>query len=361
MVELQALGKAGRHDVEPALELGLLGSAGSSPRTLNGNPAGRAACDDLAEPGVRDDQADRALGLERSSGRGQRPRRPARSSARRRARPACGAPRSAAARVGAIVGSRRAAYAITSPGTRKPRVSSSTVRRRAGRGGRSASSQLPTDHGGGGLGEVAEHGHRAGGGLPPDRAQHHRREVLRLVEHDVAEAGGALDQVGRLADQDRVVQRPLAPCRGPWPAWPRAMRALLVVVEDAVGRLRPGSPASPSSRITTLRGSTAGQSASTYCLTGRLRATEFCTRSSGESPAISILTRIVCASRCGSIARPAPYRTPRVRSSATSSSASYAGTRHRRAPIGTTSPSVAGRDVRPERARRAPRPSGRRP
>ena len=88
-----------------------------------------------------------------------------------------------------------------------------------------------------------------------------------------------------------------------------------------------------------MAGSTAGQSASAYCFTGRLRATASCTRSSGESPAASIRSSTACASRCGSIARPAPYRTPRVRSSLTSSSAWYAATRQRCDPRGTTSAS----------------------
>ena len=59
----------------------------------------------------------------------------------------------------------------------------------------------------------------------------------------------------------------------------------------------------------------------TYRVTPRLRATAAWTRSSGESPAASIRSSTWWARRCASIVRPASYRTPRARSSATLSSA----------------------------------------
>ncbi len=48
-------------------------------------------------------------------------------------------------------------------------------------------------------------------------------------------------------------------------------------------------------------GSTVGHTESAYFFTSRLRATESCTRSSGESPASSIRTSTACAIRCGSM------------------------------------------------------------
>ena len=58
------------------------------------------------------------------------------------------------------------------------------------------------------LGKITEHGDRAGAGPSADRAQHHRRQVLCLVEDDVAEARRTLQQVGSLVDQDHVGERP---------------------------------------------------------------------------------------------------------------------------------------------------------
>ena len=70
----------------------------------------------------------------------------------------------------------------------------------------------------GALGDVAEHGGRAGRAPAADRAQLHRGQVLRLVEHDVAEARLALDQVGGLVDEHRVGQRPRRGLRARGPA-----------------------------------------------------------------------------------------------------------------------------------------------
>ena len=60
----------------------------------------------------------------------------------------------------------------------------------------------------GALGEVAEERDRTVGTAPGDRAALHRRQVLRLVDHDVAEARYPFDQAGRLVEQDRVGGRP---------------------------------------------------------------------------------------------------------------------------------------------------------
>jgi hypothetical protein len=62
---------------------------------------------------------------------------------------------------------------------------------------------------------------------PADGPELHRGEVLRLVEHDVAEAGGAVDDVGELVEQDGVGRAP-ADC-SPGLRWVRPLqeRALL--------------------------------------------------------------------------------------------------------------------------------------
>ena len=165
-----------------------------------------------------------------------------------------------------------------------------------------------------GLRQVAEDGRGAGRALPADRAEHHRRQVLRLVEHDVAEARGPLQQVARPRRSGRRRAATSERCADPSPGSAQLISACSsgVRTPSAAAARKSGSP---SSRITSRLASTAGQIAAESCLTGRDRATDACTRSSGESPASSILTRTACASRCGSMARPAPYRTPRVRSS----------------------------------------------
>ena len=86
--------------------------------------------------------------------------------------------------------------------------------------------------------------------------------------------------------------------------------------------------ASESRLNSTAFGSSAGHTDAAYLLTAAERATASCTRSSGESPACSIWSRIAWARRCGSIRRAASYLTPRVRSSCTISATSDTGTRH---------------------------------
>jgi hypothetical protein len=51
------------------------------------------------------------------------------------------------------------------------------------------------------LSEIAEHGNGPGGTAAADDPALHRRQVLRLVDHDVAQAGRALDQVPSLVDE----------------------------------------------------------------------------------------------------------------------------------------------------------------
>ena len=102
-----------------------------------------------------------------------------------------------------MTGSSRAAYSMTTAGTRKPR--SSTTRSwlllaevaqrdvpRRGRPRRRA------------LGDVAEHGGRTGRAAAADSPQLHGREVLGLVEHDVTEARSAPHQVAQLVEQGHV-------------------------------------------------------------------------------------------------------------------------------------------------------------
>ena len=109
--------------------------------------------------------------------------------------------------------------------------------------------------------------------------------------------------------------------------------------------------AADDSRPNTSRfASTFGHTWSTQARTGAERRTASCVRSSQVSPAASILVRITCAMRCASSSRPAPYLTPRSRSSAASSAISCAGTRQRRDPRGRTRASAGGLIGRPERA-----------
>ena len=61
---------------------------------------------------------------------------------------------------------------------------------------------------GGRLSKITEHGDRAGAGPPADGAQHHRRQILGLVENHVTEARSPAEQVGGLVDQDHVGERP---------------------------------------------------------------------------------------------------------------------------------------------------------
>ena len=154
------------------------------------------------------------------------------------------------------------------------------------------------------LGDVAEHGDRPRRAAPPDGAQLHGREVLRLVEHDVAEAR-ARGAAGRRS-------RRAAPCRRatsgrrPWcgPACPTEHR--LLVVGEVVARRRPAA----RRRRTTAgaappAGSSAGHTDETYVLTAADFATASCTRSSGASPARSISSSTWWARRWGSRSRAA--------------------------------------------------------
>ncbi len=88
----------------------------------------------------------------------------------------------------------------------------------------------------GGLGEVAEHGERAGGGPPAEGAQHHRGQVLRLVDHDVRHGLGPVQQVGDLVEQHQVRRRPAGGARRARRSRPD-QEGLLVLGEDAVGVL----------------------------------------------------------------------------------------------------------------------------
>ena len=128
--------------------------------------------------------------------------RPGRSSSPRCRRTECGG-----VSAGAMVGSSRAAKSITAPGTRKPATSSSST----ASGMPQVVQALGPGTGrprGGRLSKITEHGDRAGAGPAADRAQHHRRQVLGLVENHVTEARGPAEQVRGLVDQDHVGERP---------------------------------------------------------------------------------------------------------------------------------------------------------
>jgi len=88
----------------------------------------------------------------------------------------------------------------------------------------------------GGLGEIAEHGHRAASRDPAAQsAGLHGGEVLGLVDDDVAVAPRRLagDEVAELLQTDTVVQGPRIVLG---PVGPGAVqRGLLLLVEDAVG------------------------------------------------------------------------------------------------------------------------------
>ena len=123
-----------------------------------------------------------------------------------------------------------------------------------------------------------------------DGPQLHRRQVLRLVEHDVPEARRPVEQVGGLVEQHRVGARPAGGAARPRAACahssdrPRRPSA-------ALGCTRPGTPRRKS-RCSTARGSSAGQTASTYGLRrgcGRRRPAR---GRRGSRPASSMSTRI---------------------------------------------------------------------
>ena len=154
------------------------------------------------------------------------------------------------------------------------------------------------------LGDVAEHRRRAGGAPPPDRPQLHRREVLRLVEHDVARGSGCARGGRRSSSSSTSVGgRP-----------PGAATATAAATSTAAGAARPSS-SSPSAAAAERggvgeqleqhrRGGRApARPSPAYRRTAADRATASCTRSSGESPAAPSRSSTACASRCGSICR----------------------------------------------------------
>ena len=128
-------------------------------------PAARSAAADRVEPrrparSAPTDPSRASAGAHRVAATGRRPARRAHASSPRGRRTDVGGSRS-----GAMWGSSRAAYSITSPGTRNPRVSCSTCASGLPRWP-SASAHDAGRPRGGRLGEVAEHGQRAGRGAP---------------------------------------------------------------------------------------------------------------------------------------------------------------------------------------------------
>ena len=256
-------------------------------------------------------------------------------------------------------GSSRDAYAMTSRGTRKPAVSSSTTASGLAQMGQRL---LPTPRRPGrrALRQVAEDRRRTGRAAPAHRPVLHGGEVLRLVEHDMARAsacagpGRSASSINTASAADHLARlRPTA----------RASAHRIVFCSSAVrmpSACAARKSASESSRSTSFAGSTGGQIAFTAAFTAVLRATASCTRSSGASPARSIRTSTACAIRCGSASRAAPYRMSRSSNSRTISSSSYAG---RASAANRARPSAARWAWSRASARpgAAPPPSGRRP
>ena len=263
-----------------------------------------------------------------------------------------------APRPGAMAGSSRAAYSITSPGTRKPLVSCSMCASALPRW-RSAVPQEPVAHG-----VVAWARSPSTVAEPVEQ----RRPTARSIIGERSCASSATTwprlgvrshEVGGLVDQHRVGQRPPR-AAGLLGGRAHSSSACSSAVEQPVGgrgeerrrRRAAAAPAAPGRPPAT---------PSTYLLTSRLRATASCTRSSGESPASSIFTRIAWASRCASIAAGGAVpdaagaqlarRSPPPRT---------AGTRHARA---ARHDERLGRalHVRPDAPGAGPRPAGRRP
>ena len=192
------------------------------------------------------------------------------------------------ARSGAMCGSSRAAYSMTSPGTRNPRVSSSTC-----------ASGLP----------------RCPSASAQDRVAHGVVACARSPS-TVSDPVALRRPIARSIIGDRS-------CASSTTMWPRdgvrstrsaasssstaSARDQGVVPGEALGLSHSSSrcsssvrmpsaaaasaSASESRRCTSLAGSTAGHSVAAYSLTGLLRATAACTRSSGESPSSSIRTQ----------------------------------------------------------------------
>ena len=332
-----------------------------SPRSLVADHRGRGR--------VRGRQPQR-LGLGRAASGAISPIEPSRATRRRPGRPRRQvrarstrdrSPRAAAhrrrrgQRRARSCGSSRAAYSITSPGTRKPRVSSSTwasgLPRWAERLGPGAGRP-----GRGRLGQVAEHGQRPGRGAPGQRAQHHRREVLRLVGHDVAPATGCA-RPGR--PPRRGVRRPAATSgprrasRGGFAHSSAACSSGSRIPSAAAGEeVRRRTAAATRSRA----GSTAGHSSFDVVL-DRLAA-----RHGVLHPVVGgvagelhlhqdpVRQRLRQHRPGGAVPDPA-----RCAATATISSASYAATRHRRAPARHDQP--FGRVVRRATTARARAPS----
>ncbi len=206
-------------------------------------------------------------------------------------------------RPGAMCGSSREAYAMTSVGTRKPAVSSSITASPLPRCP-SASSQLRVAH-----------------GVVPCA-----RSPRTVAEPVVQRRPTARYCIG---DRSCASSRTTCPRE-----WVRSIRSVASSISTASAgdqaaafteragfahstafcsssvRIPPACSARKSAsarrRRTSLAGSTCGQTDFTSAFTAALRATAFCTRSSGASPARSICTSTACAIRCGSASRAAP-------------------------------------------------------
>ena len=87
------------------------------------------------------------------------------------------------------------------------------------------------------LGQVAQHGDRAGAGAAADRAQLHRRQVLGLVHDHVPETRRPAEQVGGLVDQDHVGEGPAGRLRRPGRFAVIMINCCSSGVEDALGLL----------------------------------------------------------------------------------------------------------------------------
>ena len=142
-----------------------------------------------------------------------RPRRSAGATATRSSRPGLSRTDTGDPRPGAMCGSSCAAYSMTLAGTRKPRSSTSTWLPGLPRWC-SEDSHESVAHGVVPWAMSPSTVAGPGRAPPPDGAQLHGGQVLRLVEDDVAQGRGAGDVVAELVEQDRVGPRPARPF--PW-------------------------------------------------------------------------------------------------------------------------------------------------
>ena len=199
------------------------------------------------------------------------------------------------------------------------------------------------------LGEVAKQGERAVLAPAGDRAELHRRQVLRLVHHDVSIARQPVDEPGRLVDENGVRRRPLR--RLDRPRWTvPAQRRLLLSVSTPVGRPREHGRVGQKREDELLSGHL-GPHRSRNVRTCGSRPIRRSQASGGDSPRRASACRCSSATvRARTRSRPVAYGGCSRRTSSTIRRNASAEIRQRHAPSETTSPS-SGRPMRAASAR----------